>query len=71
MDKFVPQCNPLKAIYDDCMKEWYDKKLLNSAFGAPHPCSDPFQDYKDCVTIGMKYRNSQSGSGSNNGSAKH
>ena len=58
MDKFVPACRPLKAEYDACMDEWVESKQINATFGAAHPCEQPFGDYKDCVTLGMKLRRS-------------
>ena len=59
MDKFVPECKPLKLKYDECLQEWVDKKVFSIQFGAPHQCSEKFEDYKDCVTIGMKLKNKQ------------
>ena len=61
MDKWVPQCKPLKEQYDKCMDEWVEKKLINSTFGGTHTCAEPFDDYRDCVTLGMKLRNSKNG----------
>ena len=63
MDAWVPQCKPLKEKYDACMQEWVDKKLINVTFGGLHTCADHFEDYKDCVTIGMKMRNSWTAGG--------
>ena len=54
MDAWVPQCKPLKEQYDVCMQ---NVKLVNLSFGGVHVCTDKFEDYKDCVTIGMKMRN--------------
>ena len=69
MDAWVPQCKPLKEKYDLCMQ---DVKLVNLSFGGVHACNDRFEDYKDCVTIGMKMRNAKAaGTGGAGGVSEH
>ena len=57
MDKWVPECKPLKAVYDTCMQDLFEKKLYSLAVASSHPCNEKFEDYKDCVTMGMKLKN--------------
>jgi hypothetical protein len=57
MDKWVPECKSLKAVYDNCMEDLYANRLTSLAGANSHPCNEKFADYKDCVTIGMKLMN--------------
>lgn len=47
MSSLHPECNTLKAEYDECFTNWYTKKYLKGVPG--DDCKEIFSKYKECV----------------------
>jgi hypothetical protein len=56
MNTNLPECEQLKGKYETCFSEWKASKVADVQLGGLHVCTDVFNDYRDCVTLGMKHR---------------
>ena len=56
MDTNLPECAKLKLKYHECYDQWKANMVVDLQLSGLHVCTSVFEDYRDCVTEGMKAR---------------